>query len=116
MKWGIRLPSELWMLARTRGKCGFMSCSSGAYDADDVTSTPPSETEGKPDDSHKGEGFLKSAWHKLMNTTKGSESGGQPGEHNKKESGETNERKDQQTKNQESKNGEEQKKSSSGSN
>lgn len=115
MKWGIRLPSELWMLARTRGKCAFMSCSSGAYDADDVTSTPPSETEGKPDDSHKGEGFLKSAWHKLMNTTKGSESGGQPGEHNK-ESGETNERKDQQTKNQESKNGEEQKKSSSGSN
>jgi hypothetical protein len=117
MKWGIRLPSELWMLARTRGKCVFMSCSSGEYDADDVTSTPPSETEGKTDDSHKGEGFLKSAWHKLMNTTKGSESEGQPGEHNKKESGETkNEQKDQQTKNQESKNGEEQKKSSSGSN
>lgn len=113
MRWEIRLPSESWMSARTRGKYRLMTHHfPEKYNTNSAISGPPSDSKAKPDDSHKGEGILKSAWHKLMNASKGCESENQPGEQNKKESSESKneEPKDQETKE------EEQKKSSSGSN
>lgn len=80
----------------------------------DIISTPPSDSAGKQDDSNKDEGFLKSAWHKLMNTTKGNESENKPAEQSEEQSKkESNETKKDEAKD-EAKN-DEQKKSSSGS-
>lgn len=77
----------------------------------DRISTPPSDSAGKQDDSNKDEGFLKSAWHKLMNTTKGNESENKPAEQSEEQS----KKESNETKKDETKNDEEQKKSSSGS-
>lgn len=80
-------------------------------DANNVIDSPPSDADSKPSDGPKEEGFLKSAWHKLMKNTKCSETE-KPGEQNNKESTE-NEKPGEQNKNEsaETKKDEEQKKS-----
>jgi molecular chaperone DnaJ len=49
--------------------------------------SPPSEAGNAPDGSQKNEGFLKSAWHKLMNSTKNGDNGKSASNPSEKESG-----------------------------
>ena len=64
-------------------------------DTDNHCRNPPSSDAASTDDSSKNEGFLKSAWHKLMNQNKCSDSENQPGEQGKKEDGQTSDKNDQ---------------------
>lgn len=50
--------------------------SSVRREADHASNTPGSDPKS-PDDAQKGEGFLKSAWHKLMNHRESEESSNQ---------------------------------------
>lgn len=67
----------------------------GIEDTDNNPRNPPSSDASSTDDSSKNEGFLKSAWHKLVNQSKCSESENQPGEQGKKEDGQTSDKNDQ---------------------
>jgi molecular chaperone DnaJ len=49
--------------------------------------SPPSDAGNAPNESQKNEGFLKSAWHKLMNSTKNGDGGNSASNPSKKESG-----------------------------
>lgn len=49
--------------------------------------SPPSDGGNAPNQSHKHEGFLKSAWHKLMNSTKNGDGENSASNSGKKESG-----------------------------
>ena len=90
----------------------------GIEDTDKNRRTPPSSDAASTDDSNKNEGFLKSAWHKLMNQSKCSDSENQPGEQGKKEDGQTSDKNDQKKNNNDNDNdktGNNEEKKSSGS-
>ena len=86
----------------------------GIEDTDKNRRNPPSSDAASTDDSNKNEGFLKSAWHKLMNQSKCSDSN-QPGEQGKKEDGQTSDKNDQKNNDNDNKTGNNEEKKSSGS-
>ena len=75
---------------------------------------PPNSDAASTEDSPKNEGFLKSAWHKLTNQSKCSDSN-QPGEQGKKEDGQTSDKNDQKNNDNDNKTGNNEEKKSSGS-
>ena len=76
---------------------------------------PPNSDAASTEDSPKNEGFLKSAWHKLMNQNKCSDSENQPGEQGKKEDGQTSDKNDQKNNDNDNKTGNNEEKKSPGS-